>query len=378
MPEIQAPRTDPSQPLPFHFAVTWSSLYAPVPGSQKSVQQITASRPRAVSKKPGEPDFKWAMMVPKTYHPLPRRRRVQEIAPPPVPPPVPEAVPEPVAEPRHAEPRHFESPRIAVVAEKRIAYQGILAISAALVAASLSVVFIPHRSTPKRNASPSPPQSVAVAHFPVIPAVPAPRVQPEPATRSAAPASRASTARRRIAEPSEPPTQAPAHESQIASQAPAPQRLAAERSDPPATAPPASAPPASAPPASAPSVSTPAAARFAPEPSEPTSLAALQSKMRFVGEQPPIDDFESSRVLTKVKPIYPPAAKFAGVEGTVRLKATVGPDGTVQSAELVSGPSLLAQAAIDAVRHWTFLPATHNGKPIEDVIHINVSFGLVK
>ena len=100
--------------------------------------------------------------------------------------------------------------------------------------------------------------------------------------------------------------------------------------------------------------------------------------MRFIAEQPPIDAFESSRVLTKVKPVYPPAATLASVEGTVRVKATIGKDGNVQAVELVTGPPMLVQAAIDAVRQWKFLPATHNGTPVEDEIHINISFGLLK
>ncbi len=88
--------------------------------------------------------------------------------------------------------------------------------------------------------------------------------------------------------------------------------------------------------------------------------------------------FESSRVLTKVKPIYPEAATLAQVQGTVRLRAAIGKDGLVQSVELESGPAMLFQAASDAVRQWRFLPARLNGDPVEDVTHINVTFTLVK
>lgn len=88
--------------------------------------------------------------------------------------------------------------------------------------------------------------------------------------------------------------------------------------------------------------------------------------------------FEGSRVISKVKPIYPQVAKLAQVQGTVRLKATIATDGSVQTVELESGPALLAEAAIEAVRLWTFLPATRNGTPVEDVTHIDLSFALVK
>jgi periplasmic protein TonB len=92
----------------------------------------------------------------------------------------------------------------------------------------------------------------------------------------------------------------------------------------------------------------------------------------------PMGGFESSRVLTKVKPIYPEAATLAQVQGTVRLRAAIGKDGLVQSVELESGPAMLFQAASDAVRQWRFLPARLNGDPVEDVTHINVTFTLVK
>jgi protein TonB len=88
--------------------------------------------------------------------------------------------------------------------------------------------------------------------------------------------------------------------------------------------------------------------------------------------------FESSRVLTKVKPIYPEAAATAQVQGTVRLRATIDTNGVVEVVELESGPVMLFQAASDAVRQWRFLPARLNGDPVEDVTHINVTFTLVK
>jgi len=88
--------------------------------------------------------------------------------------------------------------------------------------------------------------------------------------------------------------------------------------------------------------------------------------------------FESSRVLTRVKPIYPEAAAAAQVQGTVRLRATIDTNGMVGVVELESGPAVLFQAASEAVRQWRFLPARLNGDPVEDVTHINVTFTLVK
>src|SRR5207249_660322 len=46
------------------------------------------------------------------------------------------------------------------------------------------------------------------------------------------------------------------------------------------------------------------------------------------------------RATSRVEPVYPEEAKRQGVEGTVKLHVVVGRDGTVQSAEPISGPTL--------------------------------------
>ena len=91
-----------------------------------------------------------------------------------------------------------------------------------------------------------------------------------------------------------------------------------------------------------------------------------------------MEGFESSRVLKKAPPIYPDPAITGRVQGTVRLKATIAKDGTVQNIEVMSGPALLVQAAEDAVRRWTFLPARYRGEIVEDVTHVTVNFALAQ
>ena len=115
-------------------------------------------------------------------------------------------------------------------------------------------------------------------------------------------------------------------------------------------------------------------------PAEPAAPAPALARTptRFDAEPFQMDDFQSSLVISKVKPVYPEVARLALVQGTVRLKATIGTDGSVQALELESGPALLAQAAIEAVRQWRFLPATRNGVRVEDETHVDVSFALVK
>jgi TonB family protein len=75
-------------------------------------------------------------------------------------------------------------------------------------------------------------------------------------------------------------------------------------------------------------------------------------------------------------PIYPVDAKRAGVQGTVVLEAIIGKDGTIRNLNVVSGPDMLQQAAIDAVHSWRYRPYMLNGEPVEVRTKINVIFTL--
>jgi periplasmic protein TonB len=117
---------------------------------------------------------------------------------------------------------------------------------------------------------------------------------------------------------------------------------------------------------------------IAPAPAAPVALSETA-----VYRPPPTPEpiltqgFESSRVLKKVKPIYPELATTQRVQGTVRLKATINKEGAVEKVVPESGPAMLYDAASTAVRQWTFLPARLNGDPVEDVIHINIGFAIL-
>ena len=84
----------------------------------------------------------------------------------------------------------------------------------------------------------------------------------------------------------------------------------------------------------------------------------------------------AGRVIKRAEPIYPPSALAAGVEGVVRLRATVASDGTVRTATLVSGSRLLAPAAIDAVKQWRYTPFTVDGHPVVASFDVEVPFVL--
>jgi len=86
----------------------------------------------------------------------------------------------------------------------------------------------------------------------------------------------------------------------------------------------------------------------------------------------PADELEQ-RLIHKVIPGYPEAARQAGVQGTVVLDIVVGVDGAVTQVKFVSGPEALSQAAMDAVRWWRFEPYLVNGQPtaVETTLLLN-------
>ena len=71
---------------------------------------------------------------------------------------------------------------------------------------------------------------------------------------------------------------------------------------------------------------------------------------------------EVRRVIRKTLPSYPEIAKRMNLAGTVKVLATVAPDGTVKSVQPMGGSPVLIQSAEDAVYKWKFAPASAESK----------------
>jgi protein TonB len=84
----------------------------------------------------------------------------------------------------------------------------------------------------------------------------------------------------------------------------------------------------------------------------------------------------AAKLIRQPKPTYPPLAKQARIQGTVRFNAVIGKDGTIQNLTLVSGHPLLIPSAQEAVRQWLYQPTTLNGEAVEVVTTIDVNFTL--
>ena len=87
-------------------------------------------------------------------------------------------------------------------------------------------------------------------------------------------------------------------------------------------------------------------------------------------------DITAGRPVKKVPPEYPLAAKQQGVQGTVILEGVIDTEGRVQQIQVLAGPPMLQQAAIDAARQWVYTPYSLAGKPVEVETEIDVMFVL--
>lgn len=81
-------------------------------------------------------------------------------------------------------------------------------------------------------------------------------------------------------------------------------------------------------------------------------------------------------LITRVDPRYPPLAIQTHMQGTVVVDAIIDEHGDVVEAKVVSGPPLLIQSALDAVRQWKYQPTFLNDQPVAVQLNVIVGFKL--
>lgn len=85
--------------------------------------------------------------------------------------------------------------------------------------------------------------------------------------------------------------------------------------------------------------------------------------------------FEGAQLINRVVPLYPALARQRSILGTVQIEARIDERGGVKNVKALSGDSILAAAAMDAVQQWKYKPATLNGVPTASNVTIQVVFG---
>ena len=108
-----------------------------------------------------------------------------------------------------------------------------------------------------------------------------------------------------------------------------------------------------------------------PKPPEPVRKKPAPPRQVRIGSAP-----QAAKLLRKVAPTYPRMAIQARVQGTVKIEAIIGTDGRIRNLQLIDGPVLLVNAAMDAVKQWRYRPTLLNGEPVEVVTQIFVHFTL--
>ena len=87
------------------------------------------------------------------------------------------------------------------------------------------------------------------------------------------------------------------------------------------------------------------------------------------------DDFQK-RIVSAPRPVYPEIARKAGIEGLVRLQVRLTPEGTIEVQKILEGDTVLADAAIAAVKQWRGKPVWMSGKPINVISTVSFEFHL--
>ena len=92
--------------------------------------------------------------------------------------------------------------------------------------------------------------------------------------------------------------------------------------------------------------------------------------------KPVAEEVAAARLIHRVEPEYPLAARAAGVQGPVVLAAQISPEGMVQQLSVVKGDPALAPAAVEAVKQWRYQPFMVDGRPVGMRTNVTVRFSL--
>ena len=108
----------------------------------------------------------------------------------------------------------------------------------------------------------------------------------------------------------------------------------------------------------------------APPPPPPPKVEPPKGPVRVGGR------ISEPRKLRNVPPTYPDVAKHARIQGTVILEAIISPQGRVADLKVLRGIPMLDDAAMNAVRQWTYTPTMLNGVPVPVIMTVTVNFRL--
>jgi TonB family protein len=83
---------------------------------------------------------------------------------------------------------------------------------------------------------------------------------------------------------------------------------------------------------------------------------------------------QPAKLLKPANPVYPPDAMRSYITGDVKAEVVVDSSGRVGDVKVISGPKALRQAAVEALKQYSYAPATQGGKAVESTAMEVVKF----
>jgi len=105
--------------------------------------------------------------------------------------------------------------------------------------------------------------------------------------------------------------------------------------------------------------------------------AVLANTAAQVPAAPPVPvggQVQQARLISSVSPAYPAFARSIGLQGDIMIDAVIDSTGKVAAMKPLSGPILLQQAAMDALRQWKYEPARLDGQPVSMHLSVTMKF----
>lgn len=88
----------------------------------------------------------------------------------------------------------------------------------------------------------------------------------------------------------------------------------------------------------------------------------------------PVSQVTSAKLIRRVEPFYPQAARRMQASGEVFLSANIDKNGKVGEVRWLRGNPVFRDASIVAIKQWQYNPATLNGQPVESTMDITLKY----
>lgn len=106
------------------------------------------------------------------------------------------------------------------------------------------------------------------------------------------------------------------------------------------------------------------------------AISPVRNEVSFTGSYVPADQVDTPpSVIEQTAPDFPAVMVKARIDGKVILGLIVSASGKPEQVQVEQATHpLFAEAAVAAVKHWRFKPATKNGQPVASNFSVPVEF----